>query len=155
MYFHTFLPYDIYDKVIITEKGENYTEGEIRGKKLMLWNLKDIKIGEKLVIMGDFKYSPDYSFGVVGEYKVFKSKSSGFSLLYWSNKILENIKERLKNIVSTEAYGYVNAMALGDRSFLKNDEIDDLKTLGIIHILAVSGLHMVIIYNIVGSVVKK
>jgi len=69
--------------------------------------------------------------------------------------MVEGIRGRLKNILSKEAFGYVNAMALGNRTYLDNDEIEMLKRLGIIHILAVSGLHMIIIFNIIGSVIKK
>ncbi|WBW95792.1 ComEC/Rec2 family competence protein [Oceanirhabdus sp. W0125-5] len=155
IYFKVFLPYDIYDRVIITNKTPVYAEGEIRGKKVLLWNEKHIDIGEKVIIMGDFTCSPDYGKGYVGEYEVYRSKSSGRSLLYWSNKVVEEIRERLNTILSKEAYGYVNAMALGERRFLGIEETDRLKRLGIIHVLAVSGLHMILIFNIIGSVIKK
>ncbi len=154
-YFKAFLPYDIYDRIVITNKTPKYTEGEIRGKKVLLWGTKDIEIGEKVIIMGDFTYSPDYERGYVGEYEVYRMKNNGYALLHWSNKMVQGLRDRLKNILSKEAYGYVNAMALGNRTYLDNEEIEMLKRLGIIHILAVSGLHMVIIFNIIGSVVKK
>jgi len=112
-------------------------------------------IGEKVIIMGDFTYSPDYGRGYVGEYEVYRMKKNGYALLHWSNKMVEGIRERLNNILSKEAYGYVNAMALGNRTYLDNEETEMLKRLGIIHILAVSGLHMIIIFNIIGSVIKK
>ncbi|MCM1990772.1 ComEC/Rec2 family competence protein [Oceanirhabdus seepicola] len=154
-YFKVFLPNDIYDKIVITNKTLKYTEGEIRGKKVLLWCTNNLDIGEKVIIMGDFTYSPDYQRGYVGEYEVYRMKNNGYALLHWSNKMVEGIRERLKNILSKEAYGYVNAMALGNRTYMDNEETEMLKRLGIIHILAVSGLHMIIIFNIIGSVIKK
>lgn len=67
-------------------------------------------------------------------------------------KFLINVKRSLReNIKNEEAYAIILALTLGDKSVLKKHTKDAFSNTGAIHILAVSGLHVGLIYSIVLS----
>lgn len=68
----------------------------------------------------------------------------------WASRSKEHLQQRLKNQgYSIETRGIISSMVLGDRSELTNEVYDTYKKTGIIHILAISGLHVMIIFGIV------
>jgi len=72
---------------------------------------------------------------------------SNFSFKALLNGIRWKIIRQLKNFqASSREFGVIAALILGDRSFLDADLRSDFATAGAVHILAVSGLHVGIIY---------
>jgi len=65
---------------------------------------------------------------------------------YWRGQLLDNYREWG---ISDEAYGVVAAMTLGDKSELDRDLKETYSKVGAAHILALSGLHLSIIYAII------
>lgn len=72
-------------------------------------------------------------------------KSKSFSSL-----LRDRIKNSLgiKNSASVELSGFLNAIFLGDKSMLTNNQIDLFKRNGTLHLFAVSGLHIGFLYLI-------
>jgi competence protein ComEC len=72
---------------------------------------------------------------------------SDFSLKALLNGIRWRIIRKLKEYpADSREFGVIAALVLGDRSFLDADLRSDFATAGAVHILAVSGLHVGIIY---------
>lgn len=75
---------------------------------------------------------------------------SGFSL----SNIKYYYTKYLKTILSKESYEYVSAMVFGE-NVLEDNIKDSYSILGISHILAISGLHIVMMYNILSFILFK
>ena len=90
--------------------------------------------------------------GVTYQAKVINKefKRHGFSIyapkFYYSNY--------LKKELSTESYNYVSAIAFGDNN-LEGEIKDSYSILGISHILAISGLHILLIYKFISFLLLK
>ena len=60
------------------------------------------------------------------------------------------LKEETRWNVDEEAQGVIAAMTLGDKSLLDKDVKNTYRKVGVAHILALSGLHLTIIYAVLG-----
>lgn len=86
----------------------------------------------------------------VKEYKGSIIKQGGFSLSRLAAKIQRKLRENYKALgLSGEVLGVSAALIFGDKSFLDEDTRQAYSTAGVMHVLAVSGLHVGIIYIIV------
>lgn len=65
------------------------------------------------------------------------------------------IKERITDIFPEDTYAFSRALLLGDSSFLSYDEDTDFKISGIRHIIAVSGLHISILFGAICLVAQN
>ena len=126
-------------------------------QKILVYDKNQYEVGDRVAIAGkineiapkgypgDFDYKEylmakgiSYSFYATNS----SSKGKGFTLAIIKYKLLDY----LANHLSSESLSYVRAMAFGDN--LLNDEIKDgYSTLGISHILAISGMHIMLIYG--------
>ena len=70
--------------------------------------------------------------------------------LTWRHQLLEHFQQQS---IDDDAYGVIAAMALGDKTALSKDLKDTFSRVGASHILALSGLHLMIIYSIVTLVI--
>jgi competence protein ComEC len=70
--------------------------------------------------------------------------------LTWRHQLLEHFQQQP---MDDDAYGVIAAMALGDKTALSKDLKDTFSRVGASHILALSGLHLMIIYSIVTLVI--
>lgn len=74
---------------------------------------------------------------------------------YFPRRISHCLKETLNACVPTDALGYAVALTTGDRSGLSNLEKAHLKTSGIYHALALSGMHLTTLLGAVFLLVRK
>jgi competence protein ComEC len=70
--------------------------------------------------------------------------------LVWRHQLLEHFRQQS---IDEDAYGVIAAMTLGDKTALSKDLKDTFSRVGASHILALSGLHLMIIYSIVTLVI--
>ncbi|MCZ4409272.1 ComEC/Rec2 family competence protein [Cryomorphaceae bacterium 1068] len=84
-------------------------------------------------------YIPRWSYEVISVHH--------FSLKGKLNKLRGNLLEKLnEDSIPTKEFGVISALLVGDRSFLDPQLRSDFADAGAVHILAVSGLHVGIIY---------
>ena len=69
-------------------------------------------------------------------------------------KLRSSILYRIRNYQSADAYAVVAAMALGDKSALTKELKDVYSITGASHVLALSGLHLGIIYTLLSLLVR-
>ena len=69
-------------------------------------------------------------------------------------KLRSSILYRIRNYQSDDAYAVVAAMALGDKSALNKELKDVYSITGASHVLALSGLHLGIIYTLLSLLVR-
>ncbi len=69
-------------------------------------------------------------------------------------KLRSSLLNRIRNYQSTDAYPVVAAMALGDKSALTKELKDVYSITGASHVLALSGLHLGIIYALLSLLIR-
>ena len=70
--------------------------------------------------------------------------------LTWRHQLLAHFQHQP---IDEDAYGVIAAMTLGEKSVLSKDLKDTYSRVGASHILALSGLHLMIIYSVVTLVI--
>ena len=74
-------------------------------------------------------------------------KSSNFIYII-KNFITNRIKE-------LKSYAYVSAFILGDKDNISNSVLNNYKTIGVMHLFAISGMHVSILISIIGLLFRK
>lgn len=78
---------------------------------------------------------------------------TGSKINYFTNasSIRNSIDKNLKSIFRDDTYGLVKAMLLGDKSNISDEYMEKFKQHGISHIIAISGLHIGILYLVMSK----
>lgn len=127
-------------KIKCYEKNHKYLPGDIVDVKIELYDNK--KSYDSDFDSEEYLYSNNISYSG----KVIKSRLIGKGISI--NSLKYNYLNYLKQNLKEESYNYVLALIFGDNNL--NDEIkDSFSILGISHILAISGLHIILIFKII------
>ena len=76
---------------------------------------------------------------VRGSYEVIDTRNSPF---YLPQHLSRALGAQMESVFPEEAQGFMQAILTGDRSNMSRSEYDDLRTSGIAHIVAISGMHV-------------
>lgn len=155
IYFNMFLPHDVYDAGVIVNKNEWGMQIQIRGKKVATKNYRDLKLGDKIWIMGDFNREEDYIGGTVGRYKIYKYRVHGRSSEFYGHGLKEKIRNKIKTESTEKTEAYIGAFCFGDKSGLEEEVVMSMKSLGIYHVLAFSGFHVIILLSFFGLLFRN
>ena len=121
--------------------------GSYEGKNIILKTDKNLFVGEKYKIEGKLSKLQDKYNGIVGEVepRILNKTSGDFitKLADIKRKIYANLEENL----GTRKAGLIASIAFGYSDFLDSEDKEDMKNLGVIHSISVSGLHVVIVYG--------
>lgn len=127
---------------------------EIRGRKVYLsGDLKGFKPLEKVILKGEFTKNIDIEKGMVGEVKILNIESEK-GILNKINDFKIEFIERLKESIGDREGGLVNSILFGDKRGLEEEDKENMKKYGVIHVISVSGLHIGFIYLIVKKLFK-
>lgn len=131
--------------------------------KGVLWlRGQSVEVGQEISCSVDFVYLEPGS--NPGGYDALKyHMSSGYAFLgygttgkvikqptgvwYIKNKVYNAISKGLKSILPPEEVGVFKAMFLGSKTEDSKSYYDTFKDLGILHVLAISGLHMALLFS--------
>lgn len=134
-------------KVRIVKVNSYNIIGNYEGKNIVLKTNKNLSVGEKYKIIGDLEKLPDKYNGIVGEVEpqVMNKVNGDFisKLCNIKRKIYFDLEENL----GRRKAGLIASIAFGYSDYLDPEDKEDMKNLGIIHSISVSGLHVVIVYG--------
>ncbi|MBO5612204.1 MAG: ComEC/Rec2 family competence protein [Prevotella sp.] len=159
-------------------------DGVMKGRKINMSVLKDnssqaqqLKIGDCIIAKSKFKSLRETDSSYYNRYlyihgfsatsfiycKNWKKTGCGISLLPLIERmklramsIRDNIINRLKPLnMADESFSIVAAMTLGDKTYLKKQTYETYSHAGVAHILALSGMHIGIIFMFLYSVLRS
>ena len=152
---------DGYPKKIFEIRKSGYNEGNLYVGDLIFWDkgFDSIPIPKKLE---GFIYA-DYlkEMGVDGILKLsdFPSKISAdrWSVFKYATQIKKSIISELLKVeqLSEGSIGVLIALLTGDRSFLRNSTKETFRQAGVVHVLAISGMHVGVLYLLLVFIFKK
>lgn len=146
--FLVFYPFYLYNMTYMNEKV--YSKTIYYDKPVSIC----YKINSKFLIKKQYEYDK-YSLEGAGLYTLY-FENDDFILARPSlfNKIRYLITKRFRNTLSDEIYIFAKAIFLNEKYDLPNSIKNSFKLLGITHLLAISGLHMSIIYYTIKNLLK-
>lgn len=104
--------------------------------------------GKNLLVKGTYTYKVDAFKGVLGSFKVSEIIKSEDTINFHISKYKMYLYERFKEYLGEKNASYVMALVFGEDKFISQEEKDEMKNLGILHVLCVSGFHMVLIFGL-------
>lgn len=95
-----------------------------------------------------FKNIYDSHYLVKDTTKIYPLQNTDFSLLKYIYRMRQHCHEKIKTYVDRDLQGFAASLLLGLRGNLEEDIIVNFRRTGVFHVLAISGLHVGIIYGL-------
>lgn len=139
------------DKISLKLKGSEELICNYYRDDITLEILKEYPLGSKVEIEGSLKTPKGNTIPNTFNYKKYLYYHGIFYTCTVSNiKIIDkpkNIFYRIKNFIisrinSFETRDYLSTMIVGDKSLLDEETLDDYQNNGVIHLFAISGMHI-------------
>ena len=156
---------DNYIGTIIQIKNENSYIIRSGSIKILVYDKNSYEVGDEVSVSGSINEIAPKGYPGDFDYEEYL-KSKGISYSFYasnSNKIgkkftLNNLKYRylnyLKGILNESSFKYVEGVVFGD-NLLDGDLKDSYGALGISHILAISGMHILLLYKVISFILLK
>lgn len=146
--FYNYTPKEV-EEIRITEVKNYYGKGEVNGRIVNLSNIdENIEVGNKILVKGKFTENKNISNGIIGDYEIqdYKILKSDFiDNLYKRRKyVFESIESKL----GKRKAALITSVSFGYKSELNEDHKELMKSLGISHVISISGLHLVLVYSV-------
>ncbi|MCD2347538.1 ComEC/Rec2 family competence protein [Clostridium guangxiense] len=147
LYFNVKIPKQAALEIRINSKNNYYAEGSCLGRNFNLkGNLNKVSVGDLVKIYGEFSKDIDYDNGIIGDLNVKEVKYVKKDFISQIYDFRRKIFEKYKGEMGKDDAGIVMSLCFGDTSNLSSEYKNNLKTLGIIHAISVSGMHIGVIY---------
>jgi competence protein ComEC len=134
------------NKIICEYKGRNFYFDDTLSK----YNVHD-----KFYFEGRFTENIDKEKGIIGTINVDQYKKLDKDLLGKIYQIRQQVFDELSENIGQRKAGFVSALSFGYTEYLDSEDQKEMKNLGIIHAISVSGLHIVLIFSIVNKILGK
>lgn len=134
-------------KVKVYEKGHNNLPGDIINIEFEKSNI-DTKSYESDFNYKEYLYSSDIIYQGWGKTKEYITTTISINRirLYYTNYLKDNL--------SKDSYNYIMALVFG-KNMLEDNISDSYSVLGISHIMAISGLHILFLFQIISFILLK
>lgn len=127
--------------------------GKVQKRKVYLsGKLEGLAAGDKIKVIGEFTKDENREKGILGNYTVENYKVLDKDFTKSIYEIRKNIFNNLKNKLGYRRSAIITSIAFGYTDFLDNDDEENMKNLGILHAISVSGLHMVLVYSLLKKI---
>lgn len=140
----------------IEEVYSKYSLGILNGRKVYI-NSKENNFEKNEVVSfkGKFKRAVDVNKAVVGDLFVYEIIDVKQDWIYKLRSIPKAYNEYLNKYMKKEYSAVITALTFGNKEFLEKEEKEKFKTLGVIHLICISGFHIAIIHQIIKKILNN
>lgn len=146
-YYNTNINKNFSGEVRVTENKSYYKIISFKGKRLYIQDFQG-ELGEKFIIKGIFTKEVDREKGIIGNIKVNSSKKIKEDFRYKLYELRKKIYFKLEENIGKRKAGLILSLAFGYSDYLDNEDSEDMRGMGVIHAVSVSGLHVALVYGI-------
>ncbi|WP_253197907.1 ComEC/Rec2 family competence protein [Clostridium gasigenes] len=151
-FYYNYTP-GVTEQVTITSVKPYSVIGEINRRKVYLeGNLDKVKIGERILVRGEFISELEIARGNIGTFNIVENKKLKDNFTSKLYKIREKIFYSIKEKLGWRRASLVSSIAFGYTEFLDEDDKENMKSLGLLHAVSVSGLHMALVYGVLRKI---
>lgn len=133
-------------KIMCEYKGRNFYFDE---------SLSKYNVHDKFYFEGSFTEKVDKEKGVIGTINVKQCRGLDRDFIGKLYQIKQKVFDQLSENIGQRKAGFVSALSFGYTEYLDSEDQKEMKNLGIIHAISVSGLHIVLIFSIVNRILGK
>ena len=134
-------------EIRVIENKSYYKIISFKGKRLYIQDFQG-ELGEKFIIKGIFTKEVDREKGIIGNIKVNSSKKIKEDFRYKLYELRKKIYFKLEENIGKRKAGLILSLAFGCSDYLDNEDSEDMRGMGVIHAVSVSGLHVALVYGI-------
>lgn len=134
-------------EIRVIENKSYYKIISFKGKRLYIQDFQG-ELGEKFIIKGIFTKGVDREKGIIGNIKVNSSKKIKEDFRYKLYELRKKIYFKLEENIGKRKAGLILSLAFGCSDYLDNEDSEDMRGMGVIHAVSVSGLHVALVYGI-------
>ena len=134
-------------EIRVIENKSYYKIISFKGKRLYIQDFQG-ELGEKFIIKGIFTKEVDREKGIIGNIKVNSSKKIKEDFRYKLYELRKKIYFKLDENIGKRKAGLILSLAFGCSDYLDNEDSEDMRGMGVIHAVSVSGLHVALVYGI-------
>lgn len=145
------------EEVVRIVSINNYgVTGKVQKRKIYLsGNLKALEAGDKIKVVGEFTEEINREKGILGNYNVKNYEKLNKDFVKSVYEIRKNIFNNLKNKLGYRRSAIITSIAFGYTDYLDNEDEENMRSLGILHAISVSGLHMVLVYSLLKKIFRE
>lgn len=152
-WFYSYNPKEFVE-IRIDKIDSYYGRGKIEGRNVNLMiNDKNLKRGDRILASGEFIRNLNISKGIIGDYTVENYKVLKTDFIYKLYRQREYIYTRVKEKLGSRKAALITSLAFGYTDELDSEDRSEMNSLGISHIISVSGLHMALVYSVLRRLV--
>lgn len=155
-YYNSNIPEKFEGKVRIEQSSVYSTIGSFKGRRILL-DGKNLNFnqGDIVNISGIFKSQTDSEKGIIGVIKVNSIKNVETDLYTKVLSVRKLLYDMIKDDIGSRRAGLVCSLSYGYTDYLDSEDKTEMKNLGIIHAISVSGLHVALIFMILSKIFNK
>lgn len=121
--------------------------GSINNRLVYLDNeLEGVNVGDRIIAKGEYKKQIDVDKGIVGIIYINNYKFLKDDIITKICNIRPYIYEKMKVKLGARRAALVSSMAFGYTEYLDSGDKEDMRDLGVLHAISVSGMHLALIY---------
>lgn len=154
-YFNINVPKRGIYEIRLEEYKEYYTEGDYKGRRVKInlpENKEKIKEGSYIKGYGAFKKEISYENGFIGTIYINYVKDIRGGVLQKIYEFKNYTVDSFKEALGEKRAAVINGVAYGTTDSIDENTMNQLKTLGVIHVISVSGLHIALVFAAVEKV---
>lgn len=142
-------------KVRVVEEKSYYKIVKCNGKRIYVFDDINMNIGDSGILKGKFTKEINYYKGTIGTLDVIKETNLNPNILGKLYEFRDKIYLKLKDNLGKRRAGLIVSLSFGYSNYLDEEDSNDMRALGIVHAISVSGLHVVLIYSTLKRLLKE
>lgn len=139
----------------IGKEYKDYYMVNSKGREFYLYSDEKLEENEKITFSGKFKKEIDIDKGYTGHLFVKKVIKKEKDFLYRIRTLSRKYYETMKKRIGDEKAAIATALIFGDKDYLEKGAKENLKDTGVLHLVCISGFHIVFIYTILRKFLPK
>ncbi len=142
-------------KIRITDTYKDHYLGIANGRKFYIYSKQKLDENKLIYANGKFKKDIDIQSGRVGHIFVKDILKTKEDFIFKLRQINNEYYNNLKSYIGEKNAAMATALVFGDKDYLEYEDKEKLKDIGVIHLICISGFHIVFIYSILKKFIKK
>ncbi|MGL5634565.1 MAG: ComEC/Rec2 family competence protein [Sarcina sp.] len=132
----------------VEKKYEDYYLVNSNGRKMKLYSEESLDKYEKINFDGKFKSEINIDRGEVGHLFVKENLKRKKDLLFKLRGLSDKYYMSLEEKIGADKASIITALVFGNKDYIDKNELDSMKNIGVLHLICISGFHIVFIYNL-------
>ena len=155
-YYNLSLGNNIEGEIKIVEKNGYYIICDYKGRNFNIeGNIASLNVGDRIYINGHFIEGINKEKGIIGLIKIEKSKKLDGGFISSLYELRKEIFLKLEENIGRRKAGLISSLSFGYTEYLDTEDKQEMKSLGIIHAISVSGLHVALVFLIINKFTEK